>query len=632
MFTAIVAVVLLVIAAFTVDLGNTWARRGQLQVQADRAATYAAQFLPADTDAQRVKVAKAVAYYVACHPVPGQAELNPGIPACPADPTSATLDSYAAGLLAAHMVEIPVRNQVKVLTPRAQIDFGFAGVVGKDGTIQQKQATAKVTSPGLLAPMALSLDCLLNAGGNLLNGGVPFGYISTTHQNAGPVPVTTTWPTTTLVDPKMNGVSPGRVTQQLSGTTPNVQVSGKEWPALSANQKYVVAFARGSGLQRQQYEAAGTLTLNPGNNPRRLGYLVVAVPPGVMLTAGEWQVKVAVVTTTVLGVETGRGYSIDTSFLNVDPLLDSLNDVSCGRLLKSPREGTQASINFILNLQNGIDHLITQYPTLLSTGALSFDALKTLVNATQCDASSPSTVKDTNGNNGGQVPNCVVTNMSNAYEAGFTEGMIGAQGRLTCTSTHPCAAGRTFSLNGRSINDDRFTDFVINPSLLTSQTFFNTDTYLSSGLPVITPTSNLKRGIYDSSRFMWVAVISTAGATSAVQAGDYPVLTFRPIFITQASALDGTLPLLDQAVLSPLSGGLLTATSLIDQSFTNPLQPYSEPDVALKHGLLMDSSGKLRAIRFMTISPSALPAVPADYHGAESEYVGVGPRIIRLVQ
>ena len=35
--TALVSVVLLVMAGFAVDIGNTWARRGQLQVQADRA-------------------------------------------------------------------------------------------------------------------------------------------------------------------------------------------------------------------------------------------------------------------------------------------------------------------------------------------------------------------------------------------------------------------------------------------------------------------------------------------------------------------------------------------------------------------------------------------------------------------
>ena len=72
--------------------------------------------------------------------------------------------------------------------------------------------------------------------------------------------------------------------------------------------------------------------------------------------------------------------------------------------------------------------------------------------------------------------------MSNAYEAGFTPGMIGAAGRLACTSDHPCRPGKSFSLNGVSINNDVFGDFVTNPSLLTADTFFNLDTYLDTAV------------------------------------------------------------------------------------------------------------------------------------------------------
>ena len=45
--------VLMLVAALTVDLGNTWARRGQLQTQADNAAIFAANYLPATTPAAR---------------------------------------------------------------------------------------------------------------------------------------------------------------------------------------------------------------------------------------------------------------------------------------------------------------------------------------------------------------------------------------------------------------------------------------------------------------------------------------------------------------------------------------------------------------------------------------------------
>jgi hypothetical protein len=34
----------------------------------------------------------------------------------------------------------------------------------------------------------------------------------------------------------------------------------------------------------------------------------------------------------------------------------------------------------------------------------------------------------------------------------------------------------------------------------------------------------------------------------------------------------------------------------------------------------------------MTIEPAALPAVPGDYDGPISDYLGTGPKVIRLVR
>ena len=276
--TALVSVVLLVVAGLAVDIGNTWARRGQLQVQADRAATYAAAFLPADSAADQLELAKGVAYYFACHTVLGQRQLDASIPACPADASSVTLDAYADRLLDDGMVTFPARNQVKVVTPWARVEFGFGQVAGADGTTQRKSATARVTSPGMLAPMALSLDCLLDVGANVLGGaGVPFGYISTTHQDGGTVSATTTWPSAMSYadDPRLNGIAPGRIPQQLLGTTPTVQVSGSQWPTLGSHQRYVVVFRQGRHLRTPQGTHLG---------PRRR---LRVRPQGALLDAGQ---------------------------------------------------------------------------------------------------------------------------------------------------------------------------------------------------------------------------------------------------------------------------------------------------------------------------------------------------------
>jgi hypothetical protein len=40
----------------------------------------------------------------------------------------------------------------------------------------------------------------------------------------------------------------------------------------------------------------------------------------------------------------------------------------------------------------------------------------------------------------------------------------------------------------------------------------------------------------------------------------------------------------------------------------------------------------LRALRFMTIEPSALPAPPDNYDGPMTDYLGSGPKVVRLVR
>ena len=101
-------------------------------------------------------------------------------------------------------------------------------------------------------------------------------------------------------------------------------------------------------------------------------------------------------------------------------------------------------------------------------------------------------------------------------------------------------------------------------------------------------------------------VLSTALApnANANDAGAYPILTFRPVFITQqehtgVAELDLVLDAVDSVVKTLLN---------ID----DPTDPSDPGD----HGVLMQGT-ELRALRFMTIEPSALPAVPTSYSGPD---------------
>jgi hypothetical protein len=218
----------------------------------------------------------------------------------------------------------------------------------------------------------------------------------------------------------------------------------------------------------------------------------------------------------------------------------------------------------------------------------------------------------------------------------FTDGMLAPEttvtlpdsttkvvaGRLVCTDRRPCA--RSFQMpqfGSRRFNDDRFEDFVTNDSLLTAAMFFNLSTYVADGAPVLTPRNALKADIYESARFFWVPVLSTALAPNADanDAGAYPILTFRPVFVTQqqhagVDEIDLVLDAVDSVVKNLLN---------IDET-TDPSDPGD-------HGVLMQGT-ELRALRFMTIEPSALPVVPDDFSGPTSDYLGVGPKIVKLVK
>lgn len=648
LISSMVSLVLLVVAAFVVDIGGTWARRGQLQVQADQAALYAGASLPAYDDAAKLAVARQAAWYVACHPVLGQRDLST-IPDCPetSSTPSPALDTFAQRLMDTGMVTFPTSGQVSVTTPPARVDFAFGQAAGAEGTVQQKTATARVLSPGGIEPFGLSLNCLLTVANNL-----PGQLGSTTSQvlplnYLAPGPLTkdnrqTKWRLNlaTSSSIKVRSITPTQVDPVAPVTT--FTVSGDGWSAAS---RVKVAFALGdtNDLDLTKWKTVETPEI-PLTGLTSLGSTSTAtatLPLTVATNPGNWRVKVA--------VHNGSGwvYSQQDLVLTVtlrEDVTDSLlTSLGCTRILKSPRElqdGTPGNLR--LNLSEGLDHGVRKHPSLatLNPPALTIDGvLATLGDADglfQCNDSGLN-VKDTGGNlSTGKTPNCMVLAQGSSTYTEFTEGMLGPDttvtlsdgttrrvaGRLVCTDRRPCARSFTMSqFPGRSFNDDRFEDFVTNDSLLTSAMFFNLSSYLDDGIPAVTPNGALEDDIYSSARFFWVPILSMplVPVANANDAGAYPILTFRPVFVTQSrhtgvEEVDMVLDVVDAQVKNLLN---------IDVS----LDPSDPGD----HGILMQGTD-LRALRFMTIEPSALPVVPSDFSGPTSDYVGVGPKIVKLVK
>ena len=98
---------------------------------------------------------------------------------------------------------------------------------------------------------------------------------------------------------------------------------------------------------------------------------------------------------------------------------------------------------------------------------------------------------------------------------------------------HGTFPGSELGLNG-SYNNDKITDFISGTnkqSVLDDMLLTSLDTFLTPSVPVATPADLLSQDLYSSPRFFWAPVLTTAFSTSTN--AFYPILTFRPTFITE---------------------------------------------------------------------------------------------------
>jgi hypothetical protein len=143
---AILSVLLLTVAAMSVDLGNAWARKRSVQKQVDVAAMAGAALLPAKSSADRTLVAQAVADSMnrAENDVSGQQET--------AFSAAQFLDTNLSnGEITfqdnngATCAVTGLCTQITVTSPQARVEFGLGRVVA-DGVDVERTAVAKIFS------------------------------------------------------------------------------------------------------------------------------------------------------------------------------------------------------------------------------------------------------------------------------------------------------------------------------------------------------------------------------------------------------------------------------------------------------------------------------------------------------
>ena len=251
----------------------------------------------------------------------------------------------------------------------------------------------------------------------------------------------------------------------------------------------------------------------------------------------------------------------------------------------------------------------------------------------------------------------VDTNQSWNYE--FTQGFLTPQGRSAArcptSATHGTFNGGDFGMAGQ-YNDDQITDYINATNktpILDDMLFTSLDTMILTSIPLLTPDNLISSDLYASPRFFWAPVLTTVYTTGTT--ARYPVLTFRPAFITQESpTLSGAQKLLNTLSLEHntelagvISGGITLLKGVLLATIRAAIG--LELDLASLLSLLQDPTPQQgRAARPRRgQEPRRRPPAQGgaghehqpgraarrrpDYSGPVTDYLGSGPRVIRLV-
>ena len=428
----------------------------------------------------------------------------------------------------------------------------------------------------------------------------------------------------------------------------------------------------------------GTVNYSASAAISAVGTVTVPIPAAVLADPGVWHVKVVSPMATGFTLlppnvtfqtrQSSNDVIMDVGASGLSDLTNLDNMLSCAKPIISPRNpaGADDDADLIANIRNGLDHGLGTHPTLVTAASgitnPATTSLGTFVStavndpsgfALSCDGS-VSSINDVAAN-ATSSPNCVKVNTNRAWNYAFTQGFLTPDGRFSCDLPDNCKHGSfngsDFGMSGQ-YNDDLITDYIdaANPqTVLDDLLFTSLDTMIQPTIPLLTPNNQLSSDIYSSPRFFWSPILTTVYTTGTD--ASYPVLTFRPAFVTQENpSLSATEKLLNSLSLelsvelaAVISGGisLLNGTLLAviqaaigpNTSLSSLLSLLQDPNASHKieqHGLVVDtdlaSDRRLMALRVMNINPGALPAVDLDYDGPVTDYLGSGPRVIRLVK
>lgn len=563
---------LVVLAAFAVDIGNAVARKSDVQAQADFAALAGGRELGTSTSG----TIPAAAVDAARDYLNNNSPLNKDCTTCVTS-TELTDEDYANGEVlwaqdyagGAGDPEFCGPSGLCVITPEEHVDYGLARIIGINGNDVQASATVGIFSPGN-GPMPMYAVSGCDYGTQTMKDPAGGHVVSVANNLAFPG------------DRNDANISTTNPTQINVGQTSLITVTGSNFVDTNgnvANRRSVtkVGFFYNDGSTL--HDALPTLAVTDTD-------AVVDIPTAVINTEGVWWVRVYKERTPPTAATSEWSPMGEAVPLRVGaPELECEAGASDGNFgtLTLPRQDINASSDDLaVNIADTLD-----------------DPLSLAVHATvaangQCTAGVNGAVTSGDPNPGlNPGTNCVDTLTglrSNDATKGFITGLNTSRGfirgRLNAADnpTNPDCGRSDYSIalgnKSYSINNDTLSCFLTDGGTLAS---IMTGSY--------TGAARLSDDIYSSPRFFWLPVLKVEASSGG--SGRYSIIAFRAGFITNETSAATKLS-------SDASGdnGFIVHSNLIEQ------------------------------VKVIFFADGALPSTTG---GQVGDYLGYGPKIMRLI-
>lgn len=528
---ALMAVVLMLVAAMSVDLGNAWARGRSVQKQADLAAIGAGSLLPmspTSTGHTPADIAARAADLLNTNAAQGQVATT-ATDLLDADVSNGSLAFFDKD----GSTCVDKCPRMRLTPPASWVEFGLAGMVS-DGVSVVRSATVEVYSE--LPPMDKVVPLWLPYG-------CGYGPVDADTDQGGPTPTVTLSPdpaSSDTTEPTTEAATPIPITplgtHTLTGTDPitvvaggSVTISNYTIGDLDSNTaKASIRMVSPDGTRYIEYAASSsvphgqltvqtfTVSTEVTDTPGTWSVYAMAQASG-SGKAAEYSSNSLQLTVTGTPPTTAAPDPTDSPSASASPTSVPVGCVGQDRgnfgQMASPRKDSVNQEALAMNMAVGLDHLVVPFDTQAHTPQK------------EC--------ADKNGNNviaGAQLDdasvdgnNCIIADSGNdgpAFFQGLVTGINGHPGRIAAVNgtTRSTGCGQADTIVG---------GVTINNDVLSS--------YLKSGYTLgdISGTAAspemLDQEILNSPRFVWLPMVL---ANDRAQQGYQPIIDYVAGFIT----------------------------------------------------------------------------------------------------